>query len=425
MTSAFVYRAGSLCAEEVPLEAIAADVGTPCYVYSHAQLKANYKAFATAFEGAFAGQSPMICYAVKANTNQAVIRTLADCGAGADVTSVGEMERALAAGISPGKIIYSGVGKRRDEIMAALLAGVHQLNVESIVELHLISQVAVGLKKTAPLAIRINPDVTARTYKQTSTGELTTKFGIGLAQLEDAMKLATSLPFLEFRGFQVHIGSHVHDYEPFREAFVKLAEIVKYWRGKGVRVQHLDLGGGVGIPYDGQTLAPFAEYAAIVRQTLGDSGCEISFEPGRRLVGDAGVLVSRVTYDKQGIGKRFLILDAGMNDLIRPAMYGARHSILPLRENADRMEVSLADVVGPVCETSDLFGEDYSLPGVSAGDCLAILQAGAYGSAMSSTYNGRPLLPEIMVAGHDYAVVRRRISVDEQMSWEVLPPWIG
>lgn len=419
MTSAFTYRGGLLHAEDVSLETIAAEVGTPFYVYSTAQLKANYKAFADAF----AGQNVMICYAVKANTNQAVIQTLASCGAGADVTSVGELERALAAGINARKIIYSGVGKRRDEIAAALTAGVHQLNVESIPELRLISQVAVELKRSAPVAIRINPDVAARTYKQTSTGELTTKFGIGRAQLDETMKLATTLPELNFRGFQVHIGSHVHDYEPFRDAFLKLAELVHVWRDKGVKVEHLDLGGGVGIPYDGQTLPPFSDYAAIVKETVGNLGCELSFEPGRRIVGDAGVLVSRVVYDKQGIGKRFLILDAGMNDLVRPAMYGARHSIMPIRESAD-VDAPLADIVGPVCETSDLFGEDYRLPGVTEGALIGIFQAGAYGSAMSSMYNGRALIPEILVSGSQYAVVRRRISVVEQMSWESPPPWL-
>jgi diaminopimelate decarboxylase len=418
MTSAFAYRGGILHVENVSLETIAADVGTPFYVYSTAQLQANYRMFADSF----ADQNAMICYAVKANTNQAVIRTLADCGAGADVTSVGELERALAAGIHPEKIIYSGVGKRRDEITAALLARVHQVNVESIPELCVIAQVARELKCDAPVAIRVNPDVAARTYKQTSTGELSTKFGIGLAQLDEAMKLATDTPSLRFRGFQIHIGSHVHDYEPFRDAFTKLATLVRAWRAKGIKVEHLDLGGGVGIPYDGQSLPPFSQYAVIVKETVGDLDCALSFEPGRRLVGDAGVLVSRVVYDKQGIGKRFLILDAGMNDLVRPAMYGARHSIIAVREKAGA-HASPADIVGPVCGTSDLFGENYCLPGVGADDLIAILQAGAYGSAMASMYNGRVLIPEVLASGSNYALVRRRLSVAEQMSWEALPPW--
>jgi len=420
MLSAFSYQNGTLCAEAVPLETIAAEVGSPCYVYSTAQLKENYNAFADAFKG----MDIQIHYANKANANLAVIRTLVECGAGVDITSVGELERALSAGARPEKIIYSGVGKRRDEIMAALLAGVHQLNVESIPELHQISAVAAQLKKRAAIALRINPNVDARTHHKTSTGETGVKFGIDNAQLEEALKLATTLEGLDFKGFTIHIGSHVFDYEPYREAYQKLAEIVRETRAKGIEVSRLDLGGGVGIPYDGQTLAPFSEYAAIVKECIGDLKCEISFEPGRRLVGDAGVLVSRVVYDKQGVSKRFLILDAGMNDLVRPAMYDARHSIIPVRE-PKRTEALLADVVGPVCETGDLFGADYLLPGVGQGDLIAILQAGAYSASMSSTYNGRALIPEILVSGSHYSIVRRRISIAEQLGWECLPPWMG
>jgi diaminopimelate decarboxylase len=420
MTSAFAYRSGVLCAEDLPLETIALAVGTPCYVYSTAQLRHNYEAFASAFKD----MKVMLYYANKANANQAVIRLLAECGAGADITSVGELERALHAGVAADKIIYSGVGKRQDEIAAALRAGVHQLNVESIAELRQISQVAVELGKLAPVALRVNPNVDARTYEKTSTGEMGTKFGIDHSQIDEALKLATSLPQIDLKGFTVHIGSHVHDYEPYREAYKKLAELVEATRKKGIVISRLDLGGGVGIPYDGQTLAPFAEYAAIVKQTVSHLGCEISFEPGRRLVGDAGVLLSRVVYDKQGVSKRFLIIDAGMNDLVRPAMYGARHSIVPLRESKDA-NTKAADVVGPVCETSDLFGTAYALPGVGQGDLVAIMQAGAYSASMSSTYNGRPLIPEVMVSGSQYAVVRRRISVAEQIGWETTPPWIS
>jgi len=420
MTSAFTYRAGTLCAEAVPLEKIADDVGTPCYVYSTEQLKANYRAFAEPFKG----MNVTIYYANKANANQAVIRTLVECGAGVDITSIGELERALHAGARGEKIIYSGVGKRRDEIVAALMANVHQLNVESIPELRHISEIAVEMKRKAPVALRVNPNVSARTHRKISTGEMGTKFGIDHVQLNEAMSLAASLPGLDFRGFTVHIGSHVHDYEPFREAYAKVAEMVRFWRGKGYKITSLDLGGGVGIPYDGQTLAPFSEYAAIVKETVGDLGCELSFEPGRRLVGDAGVLVSRVVYDKQGAHQRFLILDAGMNDLVRPAMYDARHGILPVKEAAAG-ETELADVVGPVCETADLFGVEYALPGVGQGDLIAILQAGAYGATMSSTYNGRCLVPEVMVSGSQFSVVRRRISVAEQIGWECLPPWMS
>lgn len=420
MASTFTYRGGVLCAESVPLDTIAAQVGSPCYVYSTRQIQNNYHAFVDAF----GGMPLTLYYANKANANLAVTRLLVDCGCGIDITSVGELERALNAGASPDKIIYSGVGKRRDEIMAALLAGVHQLNVESIPELKRISEVAKELHKQAPVALRINPNVAARTHRKTSTGETGTKFGVDHAQLDEAIKLATSLPHLDFKGFTVHIGSHIYDYEPFREAYAHVAELVRATQAKGIKVERLDLGGGVGIPYDGQTLAPFAEYAAIVKETVGDLGCALAFEPGRRLVGDAGVLVTRVVYDKQGVSKRFLILDAGMNDLIRPAMYDARHSIIPVRQTT-QTSAELADVVGPVCETGDLFGVDYVLPGVGQGDLVAILQAGAYSATMSSTYNGRALIPEVLVHESQFSVVRRRIPVAEQIGWESLPPWLA
>jgi diaminopimelate decarboxylase len=415
--TAFTYRGGALCAESVPLAHIADQVGTPFYAYSEAQLRGNYDAF----YDPLATLKPLICYAVKASPNLAVIRALASCGAGADITSAGEMERALKAGIPAHKIIFSGVGKTRDEIAAALKAGVYQLNAESIPEMRAISEVAAALGLKAPLALRVNPNVAAHTHHKIATGEIGSKFGIDAAQLDEAMALTKALPALDFKGFLVHIGSHLHDYNNFREAYGKLADMVRYWRGKGFSVTRLDLGGGVGIPYDGQTQAPFADYAAVVRETVGDLGCELAFEPGRRLVGDAGVLVTRVVYDKRGASKRFLIIDAGMNDLIRPAMYEARHSILPVRESAAvgyRNEPEPADVVGPVCETSDLFGENYLLPGVGQGDLVAILQAGAYGAAMSSNYNGRALIPEVMVSGDKFRIIRRRISITEQISWE-------
>lgn len=416
MTEFFTYQNGMLHAEQVDVTRIAAEVGTPCYIYSTGRLRHNYKQF----RDAFAGMDVHIHYANKANPNIAVTRVLAGCGAGADITSGGELERALAAGINGRGIIFSGVGKTEAEIAAALTANIHQFNVESIPELHAISKVAAQMDKKAAIALRVNPDVSARTYKKTSTGELGTKFGIDLAQLDEAMALFKTLPALDFKGFQVHIGSHVYDYEPFREAFAKLAELTQIWRGRGYSVERLDLGGGVGIPYDGQSLAPFADYAQIVRDTVGHLGCEISFEPGRRLVGDAGILLSRVTYDKQGLHNRFLIIDAGMNDLIRPAMYEARHSIIPVKQ-AEADPSPLADVVGPVCETSDLFGVDYRLPGVSAGDLVAISQAGAYGAAMSSSYNSRPLVAEVLVSGDQFTVVRRRISIQEQIGWETVP----
>lgn len=413
MSENFTYEAGALHAEQVPVTRLADEVGTPFYCYSAAQIAANYRAFAAPFSDL----NTKIFYAVKANPNTAVIAVLAGLGAGADVTSAGEMERALHAGVKPEDIIFSGVGKTRDEIAAALKAGIYQFNIESIPELHAVSAVAAAHNMRAPIALRVNPNVAAHTHFKLATSETGVKFGIDAAQLDEAMALTQSLPSLDMKGFQVHVGSHLYDYEDFNDAFGRLADLVRHWRLQGFAIDRLDLGGGVGIPYDGQTQAPFANYAAIVNKTFGNIGCELSFEPGRRLVGDAGILVTRVVYDKRGSSKRFLILDAGMNDLIRPAMYEARHSIIPVLQKQGGEDV-LADVVGPVCETGDLFGVDYRLPGVGAGDLVAIQQAGAYGAAMSSNYNGRPLIPEILVTGNSYSIIRRRISVSEQIGWE-------
>ena len=412
MSNVFSYQNGMLYAENVSLERIAAEVGTPFYCYSSARLRENYKEFS----GSFKGLTTQIFYAVKANPNLAVIRTLAGIGAGADVTSAGEMERAVKAGVPPQKIIFSGVGKTKDEIRTALKLGIYQINVESIPELPVINAVAGELGVRAPIALRINPDVAAHTHYKLATSETGVKFGIDAAQLNEAMPLTKSLTALDLKGFQVHVGTHLHDYDDFRQGYGKLADLVRVWRDKGYALDRLDLGGGVGIPYDGQTQAPFANYEAIVRGTVGNLGCELAFEPGRRMVGDAGVMVSRVLYNKRGISKRFLIVDAGMNDLMRPALYDARHSILPVRESQAKAEP--ADIVGPVCETGDLFGGDYSLPGVGQGDLVAFMQAGAYGAAMSSNYNGRPLIPEILASGDTYKIIRRRVSVTEQIGWE-------
>jgi len=410
----FTYHKGTLCAGSLSLADVAEKVGTPFYAYSQTRLRENFHEF----QAALADLNPLICYAVKANANIAVIRTLTECGAGADVTSAGELERTLKAGTAPQKIIFSGVGKTREEIAFALKTNIYQINAESISEIHMISDVAQQLGVTAPLALRVNPNVAARTHYKIATGEMGTKFGIDSVQLDEAMALTRSLSHLDLKGFQVHVGSHLFDYGNFRDAYNKLADMVRHWRAQGFSLTRLDLGGGVGIPYDGQTQAPFTEYAQVVRETVGSLGCELAFEPGRRLVGDAGVIISRVIYDKRGASKRFLILDAGMNDLIRPAMYEARHSIIPVKENLNEAEP--VDVVGPICETSDLFGENYLLPGVGAGDLVAILQAGAYGAAMSSNYNGRPLIPEVMISDTDFRLIRRRISVQEQMDWECL-----
>ena len=417
--NSFSYRNGALCAEAMPIAEIAADVGTPFYCYATERLQENYRAFASPF----AGLNAMVCFAVKANANQAVIRTLANCGAGADITSVGELERTLQAGVKPEKIIFSGVGKTRDEIRAALLARVHQLNVESIPELRMIGEVAAQLGVVAPILLRVNPDVDAKTHKHLSTGHKETKFGIEWEQLDEALRLATNLSGLAFKGLSIHVGTYVPDYSPFRLAFERLAELVKRLRGEGYVIERLDLGGGVSIPYDGESLPPFADYAALVKEIIAPLGCAIAFEPGRRLVGDAGILVSRVIRVKEGVTKKFVIIDAAMNDLVRPAMYGARHEIIAATDAPAAAKA--VDVVGPVCETGDLFGADYRLPELAAGDLVAILQGGAYGCVMASAYNGRALIPEVLVSGAQYAVVRRRIVVAEQIGWEGLPSWLA
>jgi len=417
--SVFSYRNGALCAEAIPLAEIAEAVDTPFYCISVKQLQRNMRAFATPF----ADLNATIHYAVKANPNLAVIRTLADCGAGADITSAGELERALEGGINPNKIVFSGVGKTRSDITAALLAGIYQINAESFSELALIDQIATELSKVAPVALRVNPDVQAGTHEKTATGHKESKFGINLDQLAPAMQFLLSKPSLSFKGLSVHVGSHLHDYEPFRLAYRRLAQIVGLLRAQGIAVERVDLGGGVGIPYDGRTVAPFADYASIVHEKIAPLGCAISFEPGRRLVGDASVLVTRVVHVKEMASKTYAVVDAGMNDLVRPAMYGARHEIICARKEEGE-ETSPVSIVGPVCETSDLFGDGYLLPPLRSGDLIAILQAGAYGSAMASTYNGRALVPEVMVYGVKHAVVRRRIAVAEQMRWESIPDWM-
>lgn len=418
--SVYAYRNGVLCAEALPLAEIAEEVDTPFYCVSAKQLQRNYRLFVKPF----ADLNATVHYAVKANANLAVIRILAECGAGADITSVGELERALAGGVLPEKIVFSGVGKTRDDIAAALLGGILQINAESLSELRLIDQVAGALGRQAPVSLRLNLDVDAKTHAKISTGHKGVKFGIGLDQLGEALAFLLASPHCAFKGLTLHVGSMLKDYEPFRLAYQRLADVVGLLRAQGIEVERLDLGGGVGIPYDGQALAPFADYAAIVRSIFGSLGCALSFEPGRKLVGDAAVLVTRIVHVKETEGKTFVIVDAGMNDLVRPAMYGARHEILSVRENRDGGAAPFS-VVGPVCETSDSFGDHFMLPDqLKAGDLLAIMQAGAYASAMSSTYNGRPLIPEILVSGARHAVIRRRIPVAEQMGWEAIPDWM-
>lgn len=416
----FDYHDNVLCAESVSLARVATEIGTPFYCYSAERLRQNYGMFSEFF----ADMDATVHYSIKANSNRAVIRLLAARGAGADVTTAGELERALQSGIRPEKIVFNGVGKTRDEIIAAILAGVYQINVESLSELHLITQLALSLERHVPIALRINTGINSQAQKKNADDHRESKFGIDISQLAETLLLAGSLPGLELKGLAVHAGSHAFDYETFRRVYQILADMVRICRAQGVAIDRVDLGGGVGIPYDGQNMAPFSDYASLVHEIIKPLGCSVSFEPGRRLVGDAGVLVARVVHVKKTPMKNFLVLDAGMNDLICPAMYGTRHGVLPVNENKGTAVMPMA-IVGPLSESKDAFGDNYFLPPMEVGDLVAILQAGAYGSTMASTYNSRPLVPEVLVAGTDYAVVRRRITVDEQMSWETLPAWLA
>lgn len=417
--SVFAYRNGALCAEALPLAEIAEDVETPFYCTSAEQLRRNYTAFTAPFEG-LAFQT---YYAVRANATLAVIRTLADCGAGAQVTSAGELERALEAGVQPSRILLGGVGKDRDDLSAALLAGAARIHVESLSELSLLQQIAGLLGRRAPVALRLNLGLAPLPCGGPSLGLGEGKFGLSLDQLAPALaQVFAADSMLDFKGLAIHIGAHIKDAALFEQAFARLAQIVKLCRAQGLAIDHLDLGSGLG--QTGGTHDCFAAYVRAVREHLAPLGCALSFAPGRRLVGDAGVLVTRLLHVKESAGRRFYVVDAGMNDLVRPALYGARHEIIPVRESPDPSPLSRLSVVGPVSESNDQFGDCYLMPAATEGDLLAIMHAGAYGSAMASTYNGRALVPEVLVSGADYGVVRRRVAVAEQMEWEAFPDWM-
>jgi diaminopimelate decarboxylase len=418
----FPYRGGQLHAEDVPVEQIAAAVGTPFYLYSAAGLASLYRRFADAFAPA----KPLVCYAVKANSNLAVLRLFAGLGAGADVVSEGELRRALAAGIPPQRIIFSGVGKTREELEAALAAGIHQLNVESIPELRRLSEVAAAQGQTARIAIRVNPDVDAMTHAKIATGKKGNKFGIDSDEVGDAYRLAASLPGVEPVGLAVHIGSQAGGgLEPFREAFERLAELVIELRWDGLPVRRVDLGGGLGIRYHVESPPDPAAYAALASQVFGPLEVELAFEPGRVLCGPAGLVVASVVYVKDGATRRVVILDAAMNDLIRPALYEAWHDIVPVRLPAAGAASGPADVVGPVCETGDTFATERDLPPLAEGDLVALTDAGAYGAVMSSTYNSRLLVPEVMVSGSRFAVIRARPSYEAMLALDAIPDWLA
>ena len=416
----FVYRNGVLHAEGVSLAAIAAEVGTPFYCYSTAALIANYRAYAGAFEGQDAG----VCYALKANSNLAVVRTLAAQGAGADVVSEGEMRRALAAGVPANRIVFSGVGKTRAEMRAALEAGIYQLNVESVPELEALSEVASSMGVRAPIAIRVNPDVDARTHAKISTGKKENKFGIDWDHAREVYARAAALPGIRPLGIAVHIGSQLTDLAPFRAAFERVVELLHALRADGIDIQRLDFGGGLGIRYRDETPPDLHEYAGMVRSITGNLGCHVTLEPGRALVGNAGILVSKVVYLKHGLARRFLIVDAAMNDLIRPSLYDAYHAIKPVVEPAATVEPVTVDVVGPVCESGDTFALQRPLPPLKADDLIAFCSAGAYGAVMASTYNTRPLAPEVLVNGDAFAVIRPRPKIEDLLGMDRVPEWL-
>jgi diaminopimelate decarboxylase len=415
----FAYRDGELFAEDVAIARIADAVGTPFYCYSTATLTRHYRVFADAL----ADLNPMICFALKANGNLAVVKTLADLGAGADVVSEGELRRALAAGVPPGRIIYSGVGKTQAELAGAVDAGVHQINVESLPELTALSDVAVGRGAVADIAIRVNPNVDAETHHKIATGRKEDKFGIGIDDAPAAYDRAAQLPGVNPVAVAVHIGSQLTSLKPFRAAFLRVAELVQALRARGHTITRLDLGGGLGIPYKDETPPTPADYAAVVRETVGGLGCALAFEPGRLLVGNAGILVSRVVYIKEGHDRRFVIVDAAMNDLIRPALYDSYHALLPGRAPSPGAVLEPADIVGPICETGDTFAVARPVPPLVTGDLLAFATAGAYGAVMASTYNARPLVPEVLVNGAGYAVVRKRQSYDALLALDSFADW--
>ncbi len=416
----FHDRDGVLHAEETPLPALAAAVGTPFFCYSSAALEGAYGDFA----GALKGLDATVCYALKANSNLAVVRTLARLGAGADVVSEGEMRRALEAGVPPKKIVFAGVGKTAAEMAAALEAGILQLNVESLPELETLNRIALERGQQAPVAVRVNPDVDALTHEKISTGKAENKFGIDVDQVRAIFARAAELPGIRFEGLAVHIGSQLTELAPFRAAFQRLAALYTELRAGAGNLRRLDLGGGLGISYQTRTSPDLAGYAAIVREVTNGLKAELVFEPGRVLVGEAGLLITRVLYVKDSASRRFIIVDAAMNDLIRPTLYEAWHDIVPVATPAPGAEHQPVDIVGPICESSDAFARQRPLPPLTSGDLLAICSTGAYGAVMSSAYNTRPPAPEVLVRGSDYAVVRPRLDYATLIGQDRLPDWL-
>ena len=418
----FAYRDGILHAEDVDVRAIAREVGTPFYCYSTATLERHYRVFS----GAFSDVDALVCYAIKANSNQAVLKTFARLGAGMDVVSEGELRRARGAGVPASKITFSGVGKTAREIAFALDENIHCFNVESEPELARLSQIATSKGVTAKIALRVNPDVDAKTHAKISTGKSENKFGVPISRARDVYRGAAALPGISISGVDMHIGSQITDLTPFDDAFTLLAEFVGQLRQDGHAIDHLDLGGGLGVPYRNDNAPPPHPdaYAAIIKNRTRHLGAKLVLEPGRLLVANAGILVTEVVYVKSGDGKTFVIVDAAMNDLIRPTLYEAYHEVKPIRE-ADKDDLRLvADIVGPVCETGDYLALDRDVPRMGEGDLLAVMSAGAYGAVQAGTYNTRPLVPEVLVNGDQFAIIRPRPSYDELIGLDRIPEWL-
>ncbi|PIE12281.1 MAG: diaminopimelate decarboxylase [Rhodobacterales bacterium] len=418
----FLYRGGELYAESVPVSEIAAQVGTPFYCYSTATFQRHFRLFDEALEGT----EHLVCYAMKAASNIAILKLLGEMGAGMDVVSGGEYARAIAAGVPGDRIVFSGVGKTREEMRTALDGGIRQFNLESEPEMEVLNEVAVSMGKVAPVTIRVNPDVDAKTHAKIATGKSENKFGIPISRAREVYGHAAKLDGLKVVGIDVHIGSQLTELEPFRAAYRKVAELTGTLRADGHEISRLDLGGGLGIPYMRSNEAPPlpVEYGAMIREELGHLGCEIEIEPGRLVAGNAGIMVTRTIYVKSGEDREFLILDGAMNDLIRPAMYEAHHDIIPVIEPEPGVEQRPYDIVGPVCESGDTFAKGRDLPPMQAGDLVAFRSAGAYGAVMASEYNSRPLIPEVLVHGDQFAVIRARPTLEEMISRDSIPSWL-
>ena len=419
----FDYKNGVLHAENIDLVELAEQIGTPFYCYSQRTLERHYRIFAEAFKD----RDTMVCFAMKANSNQAIIKLLADQGAGMDVVSEGELRRAMSAGVPGQRILFSGVGKTAREMALALKMNIYCFNVESRPELIELNRVAGELGKSAPVSLRINPDVDARTHEKISTGKAENKFGIPYDEAIKTYELAASLPHIKVTGVDMHIGSQITDMQPFMDAFALLRELVRDLRGEGHKIEHVDLGGGLGIPYgDEPDIPPEPQaYAQIIKQAMGELDCKLIFEPGRLIAGNAGILVTRLLYMKQGDGRRFAIVDAGMNDLIRPTLYNAHHEIMPVLEPPKQAQLQKVDVVGPVCETGDYIAKERFMPPLAQGELLAVMSAGAYGATQSGTYNSRPLIAEVLVRDDRHALIRPRQTLDELIRLDVVPCWMG